>query len=360
MNRRSFLVGAASGVAAFTGIAAAQAPAAPAAPAAGAAAGRQGGGGGRGRGGGPANVPAAKLARLSMMTLNHGSMLKLPWNSTPNENQTLALLDLPQYYIDVYGIRNVEFQHQHLAQSQDNPDPAFFREFKAKFDAVGSKAVQINIEIGGLVGASATPEARATWMTRAKKWVDVAPIMGITRLMINQTGLNDENKAAVVSLWKEIQDYARPKSIMISAETRGSGPQAAGGGGGRGRGAAAAGAATTPPAPPPPPAPPISEEERLRHVWVILTEAITESGGYSNLDFGGAGRFKTQQQLHDAIKGMLPRSAGSMHVKSSPDWDIASAVRYAESLGYKGLWTIEVNPDPAIRIVYNTILSAIA
>ena len=46
--------------------------------------------------------------------------------------------------------------------------------------------------------------------------------------------------------------------------------------------------------------------------------------------------------------------AGSMHIKSSPDWDIGKAVAFAESIGYKGLYTIEVNPDPAIRIVYNT------
>jgi hypothetical protein len=367
MNRRHFLVGAASGVAAFTGIVAAQAPAAPAAP----AAGRQGGGGGgRGRGAGsPANVPAAKLARLSMMTLNHGSILKLPWNANPNENQTVALLDLPQFYIDTYGIRNVEFQHGHLAQSQDNPDPTFFREFKAKFDAVGSKAVQINIEIGTMASMNAATgkaealagDARATWLVRGKKWVDVAPIMGITRLMINQGALTDDSKAGVGALWKELQDYARPKGVMISAETRGSGAPAVNAGrGGRGGRGGEAPAAATPPPPPPPAAPPMPEPERIRYVWQILMETIELAGGYSNLDFGGAGRFRSQQQVNDAIKGMLPRSAGSMHIKSSPEWDIASAVRYAESLGYKGLYTIEVNPDPAIRIVYNTILSAIA
>ena len=40
--------------------------------------------------------------------------------------------------------------------------------------------------------------------------------------------------------------------------------------------------------------------------------------------------------------------------------DAAEAVAFAESIGYKGLYTIEVNPDPAIRIVYNTILANIA
>ena len=347
MKRREFLVGTA-GIVGTAGLALAQGPARGGPP--------PGGRGGRGRGG-PADVPAAKLARVAMMTLNHGALLKLPWNTSPNENQTIALLDLPQYYIDNYGIRNVEFQHSHLAQNQDSPDPELFKELKAKFDAVGSKANQINIEIGTMAqmspdgkAAALSGEARAAWLARGKKWVDVAPILGIKRLMINQGALNDDSKAGVVSLWKELQDYAKPKSIMISAETRGSGPPMPGRGG---RGAAA-------PAPPPPPAKPISEQERLRLVWGILEESIEAAGGYSNLDFGGAGRFANQQQLHDAIKGMMKSSSGSMHIKSSPDWDIGRAVAYAESIGYKGLYTIEVNPDPAIRIVYNTILANIA
>jgi hypothetical protein len=36
------------------------------------------------------------------------------------------------------------------------------------------------------------------------------------------------------------------------------------------------------------------------------------------------------------------------------------AVAFAESIGFKGFYTIEVNADPAIRIVCNTILANIA
>jgi hypothetical protein len=359
MKRRDFLLGAASVVGtAGLGFGQGQAPAPPAGqpPAPGQDAGRGGRGGGGGRGG-PAAVPASKLARIAIMSLNHGSMLKLPWNANPNPNQTLALMDLPQYYIDMYGVHDVEFQHGHLAQDTSNPDPAFFKEVKAKFDAVGSRANQINIEIGTMAqmgpdgkAAALAGDARANWLATGKKWVDVAPLLGIKRLMLNQGALTDDSKEGVISLWKELQDYAKPKSIMISAETRGSGVPAAGG---RGR----AGAAAAPPPPPPAPGPAMPEPERLRYVWGILNECIERSGGYSNLDFGGAGRFRNQQQLHDAIKGMMPRSAGSIHIKSSPDWDIGRAVAFAESIGYKGLYTIEVNPDPAIRIVYNTILA---
>jgi hypothetical protein len=352
MKRREFLLGAAGAAgAAGVGWAQGQAPAGQSPPA-GQGQGRGGRGGGGGRGG-PANVPAAKLARIAIMTLNHGSMLKLPWNAAPNANQTLALLDVPQYYIDTYGVRNVEFQHAHVAQDTTNPDPAFFKELKAKFDAVGSRANQINIEIGTMAqmgadgkAAALAGDARAAWLTTAKKWVDVAPLLGIKRLMLNQGVLTDDSKEGVTSLWKDLQDYARPKEIMISNETRGSGVPTAGGRGGAGQ-----------PAPAPPDMP---EPERLRYVWGILNECVEKSGGYSNLDFGGAGRFRNQQQLHDAIKGLMPRNAGSLHIKSSPDWDIGKAVAFAESIGFKGLYTIEVNPDPAIRIVYNTILANIA
>src|SRR5688572_8475277 len=354
MKRREFLVGAAGIVgAAGLGLGQGQAPGAPGQP----PPSQEGGRGGRGGGGrgGSANVPAAKLARIAIMTLNHGSMLKLPWNANPNPNQTLALMDLPQYYIDTYGVRDVEFQHGHVAQDTRNPDAAFFKELKAKFDAVGSRANQINIEIGTMAqmgadgkAAALAGDARATWLETAKKWADVSPLLGIKRLMLNQGALTDDSKEGVISLWKELQDYARPKEIMISNETRGTGFPTPGGRGGQAA------------APAPPPAPAMPEEERLRYVWGILNECIEKSGGYSNLDFGGAGRFRNQQQLHDAIKGMMNRNAGSMHIKSSPDWDIGKAVAFAESIGFRGLYTIEVNPDPAIRIVYNTILANIA
>ena len=268
MNRRKFLTGAASGAAAFAGLTAtgvAQGRAMASAVA-------QGGGGGRG-GGSPANVSAAKLARIGMMTLNHRSILKLPWQeATPA--RTLDVFDLPQYYVDVYGVRNVEFQSDHVAQDENNPDLAYVKQLRASLDKAGAKANQINIEIGTMAqmgpdgkAAALAGEERAAWLTTAKKWVDLAPVLGVTRLMHNQGALTDDSKAGVISLWKELQDYARPKGIMISGETRGSGFPT-------GRGA---------------PAPPkMSSQERQRYVWGILWECTQAADAYTNLDFGDA------------------------------------------------------------------------
>jgi hypothetical protein len=339
MKRRDFLVGTAASAAAIVGLGQAgsaqgQAPAAQPAPA-------RGGGGGRG-GGSPANVPAAKLARVSLMTLNFGSIIKLPWAANPTPDQTVELLDLPKMYADTYGVSHIEFQHSHLVNgSQTAPDAAFFREMRARLDAAKMTASQVNIEIGQIPNLAG--EARAKWMALGKQWVDAAPILGVTRLMLNQTGLNEENKANCISVWKEIQDYATPKGIKISAENRGAG------GGGRGAAAAGAEAPATPPDP----------RVVSRTAFTLLAEVVKAAGAYSNVDIGNVGA-PDQQTLHDGIKALYPTSSGNMHIKSSPNWDIGTAVRYTESLGYKGLYSIEVNGHPAVRIVYNAILANLA
>jgi hypothetical protein len=338
MNRRSFLSSAAAGAAAMTALSGSvfgqgQAPATTT-PTQG-----RGGQGGGGRGtGSPANVPAAKLARVSLMTLNFGNMVKFPWTQNPNENQTLDVFDLPKMYQDVYGVSHIEFQHGHLVNGgQTPPDAAFFREMRAKLDAAKVTATQVNIEIGEIPNLAG--EAREKWMTLGKQWVDAAPIIGVTRLMLNQTGLNEENKGNCTSVWKEIQDYAKPKGIKISAETRGTG-------GGRGR----AQAGGQPPATPPDP------RAAATAAFLLLKQVIEAAGAYSNVDIGNVGA-PDQQTLHDAIKALYPTSSGNMHIKSSPNWDIGAAVRFTESLGYRGLYSIEVNGHPAVRQVYAIILA---
>ena len=300
---------------------------------------------GRGRGG-PANVPPERLARIEIMTLNHDSILKLPWRQASPE-RTLDIFDLPKFYVDAYGVRNVQFQSNHVAQDYNMLDMAYIRELRARLDAAGARANQINIEIGTMArinqqtgkAEALAGEERAAWLARAKKWVDMSPTLGVTRLMHNQGALTDDSKAGVTALWKELQDYAKPKGIIISGETRGS---------------------AAPIGPGQADAPAMPEKERLRYVWGILWECTLAAGGYTNLDFGGETRFHDQQQLHDAIKGLLPRSAGCMHTRVCPMWDLGTAIHYAESIGYKGVYAIEVNGDSAVRIVYNTIVANLA
>jgi sugar phosphate isomerase/epimerase len=303
MQRRDFLIGTAASAAAmagWSGIAAAQ-----------------GRGQGRGgQGGSPANVSPDKLARIALMTLNFNSILKLPTQEATPE-RTLDLLDLPQMYVDVYGVHNIEFQHSHLVQAEK--DPAFTKEIKARVDAAKSQVTQINMEFGPQNISNPDPALRQQAIDHTKQWIDIAVALGCPRVMLNQGPLSPETKAHAIETWKAMNEYGKSKNVKVSAETRGG--------------------ATAPMA------------------WVLLKEVIEASGGHSNVDIGNVGA-QSQDALHECIKALAPTSSGNLHVKSSPFWDMGAAVRFINgTLGYKGLYSIEVNTHPAVRIVYNTILA---
>ena len=266
-------------------------------------------------------------------------MLKFPWTQNPNENQTLDVFDLPKMYQDVYGVSHIEFQHDHLVNGEQTPpDAAFFREMRAKLDAAKVTATQVNIEIGEIPNLAG--EAREKWMTLGRQWVDAAPIIGVTRLMLNQTGLNEENKANCTRCGRRFR---------TTRSRRGSRSRPR-------RGARAAGVAAAPGWRTARRRRPLIPAPRRRAAFTLLSQVIEAAGAYSNVDIGNVGA-PDQQTLHDAIKALYPTSSGNMHIKSSPNWDIGAAVRFTESLGYRGLYSIEVNGHAAVRQVYAIILA---
>jgi sugar phosphate isomerase/epimerase len=322
MNRRKFLVGtaaSAAGLAGLTRIGWAQGGqgAPPAAP----AAGQQGG---RGRGG-PANVPPEKLARVSLMTLNFSSYLKpTREGQVPTPEQTLDVFDLPKMYVDMYGVHNIEYQHSHIVKSET--DPAFIKELKARLDEQKVQMTQINLEFG--MENISTPDTalRQKAIDHTKQWIDIAAQYACPRVMINQqqAQLNKDTRAHAIASWKAMNDYGKTRNVKVSAETRGT-----------------VGA---------------SEADLGMLPWQFLSGVIEAAGAYSNVDIGNVSA-ANQQALHDAIKGLYSTSSGNMHIKSSPNWDIGTAIRFTEGLGYKGLYSIEVSTHQAVRIVYNTILA---
>ena len=267
-----------------------------------------------------------------MMTLNFTSLLKTPWQP-PSPDRTLDIFDLPQMYVDTYGVHNIELMHYHLASTE----PAFFKELKARVDKAQCKVSQLVVEFGGLnISApdhNFLPRLQAIDLT--KVWIDRCQVLGCPRIMVNQGAPTPENKAYAVETLKAMNDYGATKGVKVNMETRG-------GGGG----AAAATPGAAPPATPPEPA------------WVILNEVATAAGAYINIDLGGIGA-RSQDELHTAIKALLPRSAGSMHIKRGTSWDLATAMKFIGSLGYQGLYSVEARGHEATRDIYNTILENI-
>ena len=335
MKRRDFLTTTAAGAAAIagaglSGLAQGGAPAAPAgqAPPAG-----RGGFSPIGQPGQPANVPAQKLARISLMQLNFNSLL-IPEPNTNNPNptptplQTLTIFDLPKMYVENYGVHNIEFQLDRVVKSETDPD--FIKRLKAALDEFKMTMTQVNMEIGVPTGMTGDAAGRRQGIDRLKKWVDIANQYGCKRLMLNQNqmGLTKEKRADAVAYMKEVADAGRPSGVMFSVETRGA----------------------------------TSAELQANlgmKAWEFMIGIINEAGANSNVDFGNVGAMD-QAELNACIKAWHPRSSGNMHIKSSPLWDIGKGVAYAESIGYKGNYAIEVGAHAGQRMVYNQILANIA
>ena len=325
MRRRDFLARAAAGAASVVALKGQGAQTPPQGQRQGGAAGQGRGGAAGGRGRGPAPVSPAKLARVSLMTLNFNSYLKNPNNPNPAPDQTLTPMDLPKMYVEMYGVHNIEFQHETIVKSET--DPEYIKELKARLDENQMTMTQINLEFGTAQSIS-NPDAagRQQAVEHVKQWMDIAAQYGCPRVMINQqqAQLTKETREGAVAAMKAMADYGRTKNVKVSVETRGLGT-------------------------------PEYQQQIGMKPWEFMIGIIKDAGANSNVDIGNVGAMN-QQELHDCIKAWFPYSSGNMHIKSSPFWDIGQAVRFTEGLGYKGLYSIEVSRHEAVRIVYNTIL----
>ena len=280
--------------------------------------------------------PAAdKRARIAMMTLNFTNLLKTPGQPESPE-RTLDLFDLPQMYADTYGVHNIELQHYHMASSE----PSYFRELRGRIDRARSKATQLVVEFGGLnISApdhNFLPRLQAVDLT--KVWVDRAVVLGCPRIMVNQGQPSPENEAHAVETLSAMVAYGKSQGVKVTLETRGNG-------GGRAAASAASGNAPTP-------------AEAAEPAWVLLKNIITASGAFINIDLGGIGA-KTQDELHVALRALLPITSGSMHVRQSGGWDLATALKYIETLGYTGLYSIEARGHEGTRAIFDTITASI-
>jgi hypothetical protein len=287
--------------------------------------------------GAPAKVGADKLARISIMTYNFTSRMRLE-GQPPNPDRVLDLFDIPRMFADTYGVHNVELQHSHFASTETS----YLNELRACVEKVGSRMTQINVEFGQMTISAADPVQRFQAIDLTMRWVDHAVVLNCPRVMINQGQLTPATLANATAALRLMSDFGKSKGVKIAVETRVVGQ------GGRGQSDSPAS---------PPPGLPLSAPGGPP-AWELVRELVENTGTCSNVDIGNI-MAPDQASLHMVVKGLFPTSSGNMHMKLSPNWDLAAVVRYTNyELGYKGLYSIEVSP-PLIRGVYDTILANI-
>jgi hypothetical protein len=303
----------------------------------------------------PKDAKQSTLDRIAIMTLNFQNILKVP-DVDDNPNRTLELFDIAEMIADQYGVHKVEFQHYHIPSTE----PSYLKELRSHIEKSKSRMTQINLEFSGLNMSAPRVRDRLMGIDLTKMWVDHAAMLGAQKVMINQGAQGGtanvmpthENKVYGIPALKAMADYGKSKGIIVSVETRGAG---GGGRGQRGGGPAPAGSAPTA-APSAPAAPPMPQPE----VWALLAEILNGSGARANVDVGGAGA-TSQEELHQCLRLLIPLTAGSIHTRVNPRWDLATAIKFLEhDLGYKGLYTIEAsNGHEGTRQIYDVVVATL-
>jgi len=297
----------------------------------------------------------AKLSRIAVMVLNFENMLRVSglWEGP---GDTLELFDVPQMFADRYGVHNIEIQHTHFRSTEES----YLKELRAKAEQSKSRFSNINLEFGPMTISAPQATQRLHAIDLTKAWIDHAVTLGCPRVMINQGAPTHENTAWSIPALKAMVEYGKSKNVMIGVETRGSVS-------GNNRGVVntpppgtPAGGAPAPPAPPP--AAPASGAPlpvlTAPPGWVLLAEILQASGALANVDLGGVGA-ADQGELHAALRTLLPITVGNMHVRPSPRWDLATAIKFTVTLGYQGLYSIEVRGHEGTLAARDTVLANI-
>ena len=272
----------------------------------------------------------AKLARVAIMSLSFGSILKSP-NQSDNAARTLDVMDLGEMYADKYGVYNVEMQHAHFLSTET----AWLKDFRSRLAKTKSQVTNINLEFGPQNISAVDPELRQQAVDRTRQWIDYAVVLGCPRIMVNQGAPTPENKELAIAALKAMGDYGKSKNIKVAMENRG-------GGGARG--------GATPAPPPNPPA------------YILLVEIMKGSGTWANCDLGN---FPDQETQHAGMRAMFPITDGNCHVKLNPQrYDLPTALRLTTELGYTGLYSIEAggamgtDPHENVKRIYDVLLAS--
>jgi hypothetical protein len=158
------------------------------------------------------------------------------------------------------------------------------------------------------------PALRAKAVDLTKKWIDIGSMIGCPSVMVNQgTRALPEDLAPCVDALKALSAYGKWKKIAVIVENRGR---------------------TAP-------------EE--------LAQLIRASGIYANPDIGD---FPHEDSRAHGLRLLYPLSYNVSHVKLSPRFDFANAIRISKQMGFRGVYSIETGgPDPYAKVP--TVLDAL-
>jgi sugar phosphate isomerase/epimerase len=251
-------------------------------------------------------MPADKNERIAMGTVLFRYRFK---QTKPKEISTitneLTLLEVPAYYKQRFGMRQVEFWSNHF-ESLEQP---YLTQLKEKLKASGSKLVNVQVDSDYDV-AAANEEERQKSVTHVKQWMDAVAYLGSTCVRVNPGRAKGSIDQSIRSM-KELAQYAKSKKLVLLTENHFG-----------------------------------IEMNTDLHIKIIK-----EAGPniYTLPDFGNYPRATAMASLEKIMPYAYFISAKAMNFNGQIEhlsYDFDACVQMAERLGFKGIYSVEQwSPD---------------
>lgn len=124
----------------------------------------------------------------------------------------LTLLEVPAYYRDRFGLRNLEFWSNHF----ESLEPAYLKKLRASVNSAGAQLVNIQVDAEYDL-ASTNEEERQQSLRTAFEWIDAAALLGSRAVRINPGRAGGSIEKSIASM-KEVNRYCKSKGLPLLTE----------------------------------------------------------------------------------------------------------------------------------------------
>lgn len=124
----------------------------------------------------------------------------------------LRLLDVPEYYRERFGIRNLEFWSNHF----ESLEPAYLKALRAKVEAAGSRVVNVQVDADYDL-ANPDEVVRERSLQEALRWVDAAAALGSQAVRVNPGRTGGSIDKSIASM-KIINQHCKAKGLPLLIE----------------------------------------------------------------------------------------------------------------------------------------------
>jgi sugar phosphate isomerase/epimerase len=124
----------------------------------------------------------------------------------------LRLLDVPAYYRERFGVRNLEFWSNHF-ESLEVP---YLTELRARMKTAGATLINVQVDAAYDL-ASADEDERQRSLETVRKWIDATSLLGSRAVRINPGRTGGSIEKSIASM-KEVNQYCMSKGLVLLVE----------------------------------------------------------------------------------------------------------------------------------------------